>query len=87
MICVLGLVWDLGELDLICCLIKLSVILLIKSVRIKEMMDNLTGIDYFFFLSILWLSWKFRENWFCVELIIIKGISLGWISLNWRNVR
>jgi hypothetical protein len=49
MICVLGLVWDLGEMDLICCLIKLSVILLIKSVRIKEMMGNLTGIDYYFF--------------------------------------
>jgi len=50
-ICVLGLIWDLGEMDLICCPIKLSVILLIKSIRIKEMMGNLTGIDYFFYQS------------------------------------
>ena len=53
MICVLGLVWDLGEIDLSCCLIKFSVILLIKSVRIKEMIGNLTGIDYFFLINLM----------------------------------
>jgi predicted Rdx family selenoprotein len=38
-----------------------------------------------YFLSILWLNWKFRKKWFYKELIRNKGINLDWISLKWSN--
>jgi len=44
------------------------------------MKGNLTGTNYF--LSILWLSWKFEQTWIYMELIIIKDINLGWMSLS-----
>lgn len=48
------------------------------------MMGSLMGANYF--VSILGLNYKFGENLFCVKLIVIKGISLGWVGSNWKNV-
>jgi hypothetical protein len=47
MIYILRFVWDLGEIYLICDLIKLSLIFSLRYVKIEEVMDNLMGTNYF----------------------------------------
>jgi hypothetical protein len=55
MVFVLGFVWDLGEIDFICHLMKLSLILKLRCFIIKKIIST----NYS--LPILLSRWKFEE--------------------------